>query len=459
MAETLDWNGLCVVVVGLGASGVSASRLARRLGASVVATDTKLAAELSPDARALSDKGIRLALGGHHGVDFDGADLIVVSPGVAPLDAVERAARRGVAVWGEVELSVRAALRAAEQSGRPAPAVLSVGGTNGKSTTTALLGALFEAAGFRTFTGGNLGEPLSPHVEEPFDVIVLEVSSFQLERVDRFCPTVSLLLNVTPDHLDRYPDFEAYASAKGNAFQRQTHRDVAVIPFGDPVCLDQAQRGQAARVTFGGPGADVQVTHDAVCVCKTGERYVRADFALSGGHNALNVAAALAALEPFAIAPAVIRKVLREFRGLAHRTAWVADLDGVRYYDDSKGTNVGASVTALLGILEPKAVLIAGGRDKGGTYTPLVEALVYRGRAVVVLGEAADRIAQAVGQAVPVHRASSMEDAVRLARTLAREGDAVLLSPACSSFDMFRDYKDRGDAFVRAVTAQQEERQ
>jgi UDP-N-acetylmuramoylalanine--D-glutamate ligase len=271
-----------------------------------------------------------------------------------------------------------------------------------------------------------------------------------MERVDRFAPRVAVLLNITPDHLDRYPSFDAYADAKGNMFLRQTAADTAVVPAGDAACARQAARGGGRPVTFG-PGGDVDVRDDAVVDTRTGDVYARDAFALSGGHNALNVAAAVACVRALGVPADTIRRVLGEFPGLPHRTAFVGEIAGVRFYDDSKGTNVGAAVTALVGLREPKAVLIAGGRDKGGSYGPLVDALVSKGRAVVVIGEAADAIAAAVGDRIPVRKATSMDDAVRLGAGLASAGDAVLLSPACSSFDMFRDYKHRGDEFVRAV--------
>jgi UDP-N-acetylmuramoylalanine--D-glutamate ligase len=434
--------GKRVVVVGLGASGVAAARLALRLGARVVANDGKPAEALSDAARALEGLGAVVVAGGHGAARMEQADVIVVSPGVPPLPEVEAAARQGVAVWGEVELAVRSMTH-------PAP-VVAIGGTNGKSTTTTLVGALLEASGRRTFVGGNLGDPLSDRAGERFDVVVLEVSSFQMERVDRFRPHVAALLNVTADHLDRYPSLEAYAHAKGNAFARQTAGDWAVVPAGDATCLREAKRGSAQVVTFG-PGGTLDVTGDAVVDRRSGDRFARADTALSGGHNALNVAAAVACAAPFGVGVDTVRQVLREFRGLPHRTALVAEIDGVRFYDDSKGTNVGATVTALDGLAEPRAVLIAGGRGKGGGYAPLVAALVRKGRAAVLLGESAEDIAQAIADAVPVRRAGTMDEAVRVAASLAAPADAVLLSPACSSFDMFRDYKHRGDEFVRAV--------
>lgn len=432
------------MVVGLGASGVAAARLCLRRGARVVATDAKPESALSDAARALAKLGVELSVGGHAGARLAEADVVVVSPGVPPFVELAEAERAGVPIWGEVELAVRSLAR-------PAPLV-AIGGTNGKSTTTSLVGAMLEAHSLRTFVGGNLGEPLADHVDEAFDAIVLEVSSFQMERVDQFRPKVSVLLNVTPDHLDRYASFDDYANAKGNAFLRQTPEDVAVVPAGDELCARQAARGRARVVTFG-PGGDVDVLSDRVIDRASGESWARADLALSGGHNALNVAAAIAAVRGFGVSASTVRAVLREFRGLSHRTALVADVAGVRYYDDSKGTNVGAAVTALVGLIEPKAVLVAGGREKGGSYAPLVDALVAKGRGVVLIGEAADAIASAVGDKLPVRRATSMDDAVRAASELARPGDAVLLSPACSSFDMFRDYKHRGDEFARAVRA------
>jgi UDP-N-acetylmuramoylalanine--D-glutamate ligase len=376
------------------------------------------------------------------------ADVVVVSPGVPPLAEIAAAEARGVAVWGEVELAVRSMTY-------PAP-VVAVGGTNGKSTTTSLVGALLAAHGMQAFVGGNLGEPLADHADERFDAVVLEVSSFQMERVDTFRPRVSALLNVTDDHLDRYPSFDDYVRAKGNAFVRQTEEDWAVVPFGDATCTREARRGRARVVTFG-PGGELDVTDDAVVDRRTGDRFSRDAMALTGGHNALNVAAAVACVHPFGVTGDTVRRTLADFRGLPHRTALVAEVHGVRFYDDSKGTNVGAAVTALEGLREPKAVLIAGGRDKGGSYGPLVDALARKGRAAVLLGEAADAIAAAIGGRVAVRRVATMEEAVRVGAALARPGDAVLLSPACSSFDMFRDYKHRGDEFVRAVRALEKE--
>jgi UDP-N-acetylmuramoylalanine--D-glutamate ligase len=463
----LDVNGKRAAVVGLGASGIAACTLLAARGARVIGTDRKPREQASPEALALEAAGVSLALGGHAEARLSEADLVVVSPGVPSFEELEAAAVAKVPIWGEVELAYQA-VRAAEHArlagvagvagvvgaapARAGARFVAIGGTNGKSTVTSLTGALLEAHGLATFTGGNLGEPLAAHAGEAFDAIVLEVSSFQMERVEAFHPEVSVLLNVTPDHLDRYDDLAAYARAKGNAFTNQEPGDLAIVPAGDPVCLVQAKRGRGRVVRFGADAdADVCVQNARIFDRATGEAYDRAKIRLKGGHNALNVAAALAAVRPFGIPSATIREVLASFEGLPHRMALVGEARGIRWYDDSKGTNVGAAVTAILGVAEPRVVLIAGGRDKGGSYAPLASALAEKGRAAVVIGEAADAIAGAIGGVVPVKRAASMDEAVALAGAAAEAGDAVLLSPACSSFDMFKDYKERGDVFARAV--------
>lgn len=441
---TMDLDGKHVIVVGLGKSGIAAAALCRARGASVIGTDSAPLEQLAPGAREL---GIELHVGGHAGVNFEHADVIVVSPGVPAFAELERAAGAGVLVVGELDLACRFL---------DAP-VVAIGGTNGKSTTTTLVGDILAAAGKRAFVGGNLGTPTAEAVGKVWDVVVLEVSSFQLERAPEFHPRVSVLLNVTEDHLDRYASFSRYAAAKGNAFVRQEPGDAAIIPFGDAVCEEQARRGRADVLTFGSAGA-YAVARAQVLEARTGENFDLRGAKLHGLHNHHNAAAAIAAARALDVAPAAVRAGLERFQPLAHRMALAGEVDGVRFYDDSKGTNVGAAVTALCGLTEEKGVLIAGGRDKHGSYQPLVAALRERGRAAVLIGEAAARILEAIAGAVPVERASSMEDAVRRAARLAQPGDAVLLSPACSSFDMFKSYADRGDHFSRAVAALAQER-
>jgi UDP-N-acetylmuramoylalanine--D-glutamate ligase len=433
----MELNGKRVVVVGLGRSGVAAAKLCLARGARVTATDSAPPEKLSAEARAL---GVELVLGGHEAVDFLAAQLIVVSPGVPDFPELSQAERAGVEVIGELELATRFI---------DAP-IVAIGGTNGKSTTTTLVGDMFVAGGLNVFVGGNLGTPSAEAVGKNFDVVVLEVSSFQLERAPRFEPRVSVLLNITEDHLDRYPSFLAYAEAKGNAFANQSPDDYAIVPEGDADCFAQAKRGRGQIVRFGDYG-DYVVSGRAVNESRTGEVFDLTTSALHGRHNLDNAAAAIAAARALDLSATAIRSALANFRPLPHRMARVASFRGVNFYDDSKGTNVGAAVTAVRGLSEARGVLIAGGRDKQGSYEPLVSALEAKGRALVVLGEAAERIAAAVGTRVPVLRASSMEDAVAKAFSRAEPGDAVLLSPACSSFDMFKSYAERGDRFVAAV--------
>lgn len=435
----MDLKGKRVILVGLGKSGVAAARLCLAQGATVIGTDRSPLAALSEEARALPIE--RLA-GGHAGVDFAAAELIVVSPGVGALPELERAERAGVEVIGELELACRFVT---------AP-IVAVGGTNGKSTATTLVAALLTASGRRVFAGANLGIPAAEAASEAYDVVVWEVSSFQLERAATFRPRVSVLLNVTEDHLDRYPDFDAYARAKGNAFANQLPQDVAIVPAGDALCEAQARRGRGRVITFGASG-DYVLEDRVVVEAAGGARFSLAGGKLHGRHNQLNAAAAIAAARALGVEVAAIEAGLAGFEPLPHRMALVAQRGGVRFYDDSKGTNVGASVTALDGLLEERGVLIAGGRDKHGSYAPLVAALQRKGRAVVLIGEAARRIADAIGSAVPVRFADSLEQAVAEAFRLARPGDAVLLSPACSSFDMFDSYAHRGDCFARAARA------
>jgi UDP-N-acetylmuramoylalanine--D-glutamate ligase len=446
----MQLEGRTAVVVGLARSGISAARLLLGRGARVLGTDSAPRERLSADALSLESAGVSLFLGGHGAVPWDSADLVVVSPGVPSLPAFDAVSRTGREVIGEMELSSRFV---------SAPIAL-IGGTNGKSTTTALAGEMLTQAGLRTFVGGNFGAPLSEAVSQEWDVLVLEVSSFQSERVPTLHARVFALLNITDDHLDRYPSLQEYARAKGNPFERMTADDFAVIPTGNARVAREAARGSARVVTFSAsdPDASVAIVRDEIVDHASGASYPLALLRLSGMHNVENACAAVAVASRLGAGREAIASALGRFSGLSHRTVLVAEIEGVRYYDDSKGTNVGASVAALRGLKEPKAILIAGGRDKLGAYDALVEALQAKGRALVVIGEAAERIAQAAAGVLPIVHAPTMAAAVRAARTLAVAGDAVLLSPACSSFDMFRDYKDRGNAFVRAVREMEEAR-
>jgi len=413
--------GKSVHVVGMGLSGVSAARLCLRQGAIVTGFDQRLRGELSLAA-------------------LSGADWVVVSPGVDQPALFDALAARGALVIGELELGARFS---------EAP-ICAIGGTNGKSTTTELVAAMLREAGKKTFSGGNLGTPLCDACGQAWDYLVVEVSSFQLERAPTFRPDVSVLLNITDDHLDRHGTFAAYADAKGNAFANQQPSDVAIGPAGDAVVERQLRRGQGRILTFGA-GGDYAVEGGGVTEVSSGFRHVLAETALSARHNQLNAAAAIAAARAFGTPHEAIGRALANYRTLPHRLSLVTRIDGVAYYDDSKATNVGAAVAAIDSLTEPKVVLIAGGKGKDGSYEPLRQALEQRGRGVVLIGEAAATMADAFAGSVEVQRVATLDAAVAAARGLAQPGDAVLLAPACASFDMFQSYADRGRRFVQAV--------
>lgn len=425
------------IVLGLGESGTAAAELLLRRGVRVIATDKNRMEHLSARARSLAAQFI---VGGHTDVPWTEVDAIVVSPGVPNLAELTEAERAGVEVIGETELASRFI---------DVP-ICAVGGTNGKSTVTVLVGELLKASGRKVFLGGNLGRPACDAPDEQSDVVVLEVSSFQMERLGAFRPRVAALLNISEDHLDRYASFGSYVSAKGNCFAKQQPGDVAIYPQESAVCRAEAARGGAQLVSFG-RGGDYFVDGKAVVERSSGELFDLSQAALHGRHNHENAAAAIAMARAMGVSVPEIAEGLRRFVALPHRMTLVGRCGGVSYYDDSKATNVGSAVTALCGLSEERGVLIAGGRDKWGAYDELVEALAQKGRAAVLLGEAADRLQAAIGDVVPVERVGNMEEAVAAARKWARPGDAVLLSPACSSFDMFKNYSERGERFTEAV--------
>jgi UDP-N-acetylmuramoylalanine--D-glutamate ligase len=446
---SLDLRGKKVLVVGAGRSGLAAAKLCAARGAQVTLTDKRDAQSLSAALAGLSPEVAR-ELGGHRRETFLTAELIVLSPGVPEIPELAAARAAGVAITGEMELASRFV----------AGTVIAITGTNGKSTTTTLTGDMMRATGRPTFVGGNLGDPLADAVGTPAagesGVCVVEASSFQLETVDTFHPRVAVLLNITADHLDRYPDLAGYAAAKARVFAAQTAADHAVVNLDDPLAVAASNGIQSRRIGFSVTRPLTEggwIEPGALAVRLPGapvESYPKAPPGLVGRHNQANALAALLASRLGGATIDEAHAALMAFRPLAHRMELVAESDRIAYYDDSKGTNVGAVVAALEGFPRP-VVLIAGGRDKGGDYAPLATALKTVGRAAVLIGEAAEKIEGALRDLLPVARATSMEDAVETARTLAQPGDAVVLSPACSSFDMFRDYAHRAAVFRTAV--------
>lgn len=435
------------MVVGLGESGLAVVRFLRERGARVRVNDRRDANALGDAANVAEALGAELVLGGHPESAFEALDLIVVSPGVPPLEQLDRAEQEGVPVLSEVELAARFI---------EAP-IVAITGTNGKSTVTTLIGQMCSRSGRSSFVGGNLGRPMIEAAQSDAGkrggLVIVELSSFQLERVSQMKAHVALLLNITADHLDRYPSFDAYAAAKARVFERQTAEDFAVLPADAPD-LRELIDDDGTVVLFGGRNGDVRVVDGVLTDTQTSLRVPVDELGIRGSHNVSNACAAALAARLLAVPEDDIAAVLREFKGLSHRMQYLGSVSGVEYIDDSKATNVGAAVASIDGLKgsKGKIVLIAGGVDKGGSYQPLRDRMAEEGRAVVVLGEAAPLLERAfASSSIELRRVGSMADAVREAALLARAGDTVLLAPACSSFDMFRSYAERGDHFQRAV--------
>ena len=450
----MDLSGQTVVVVGLGRSGLAAARLLAGRGARVVASDRRPAEELGPEVLGLSAAGVRLELGAHRESSFTSAALVVVSPGV-PWDLPElHAARRaGVAVIAELELGYRCLTGT----------VGAVTGTKGKSTTTAALGAMLREAGRDVRVAGNIGEALSGQVEgsSPETVFVLEVSSFQLEGTERFRPRVAVFLNLTPDHLDRHLDFAEYASAKARIFENQTPDDWAVVNADDPQVLALARRGRARLLGFhprpgGAPPAASEVAwFDSGLARLSLEGHTEELFALSavrlpGAHLAGDLLAAAAAARLLGARADAVSRAVASFRGAEHVLEYVGEVGGVAFYNDSKATNVDA-VRHSLEAFDGPILAIMGGRYKGGDFATLHEPAARRVKTVFAIGEASDLLIRALSPAVATVRSASLGQAVRRAFAAAAPGDTVLLAPGCSSFDMFRDYAERGAAFKAEV--------
>ena len=444
--------GKTVSVVGLAKSGVAAARLIRRLGGRVLASDSSPLEALPEEARGLERLGCALWAGGHPDAAFAGAELIVVSPGVPlELPALVAMRARGVPIIGELEL----AWRVMEAD------VIAITGTNGKTTTTTLTGELLRTQVRPVLVGGNIGTPLAEHaLEFPGDgIVVAEVSSFQLDTTDRFRPRVAAILNITPDHIDRHGTFERYVDAKARIFANQLSTDCVVLNADDPVTagLGGRARGRViwfSRLTTLAHGVFI---YDGWIVAKLNGSTERicpvTEITLRGQHNVENVLAATACALWTGMSPSLIRRGIAAFRGVAHRIERVHDDRGVVYYNDSKGTNVDSTIKALESFSEP-VILIAGGKGKGQDFGPLAEAARGRVRRAILIGQDRDRIRAALDLAgIPAEDAEAMDDAVLRARDAARVGDVVLLSPACASFDMFRNFEHRGDVFKSVVRA------
>jgi UDP-N-acetylmuramoylalanine--D-glutamate ligase len=435
-----------ILVVGLGVSGRAVCELLLDRGAEVRATDLRPLSEFGSALDSLGKAGVILRLGGHSREDFLGADTIIVSPGI-PLDIepLARARNAGIEIIGELEWAWR-------QVSLP---TIAVTGTNGKTTTTALIGQMLKQAGKHPFVGGNIGTPLSSWIlsQDRADFLVLELSSFQLDTASTFRPDVGVLLNVTEDHLDRYPSFEAYADSKLSLFSRQSSGDFAIINAADPVCAGRAVQIPGKLLSFGASTANAQVCGSVLRLAVPGRAAIEISLEktrLNGAHNRENISAACLAALCAGIAPQAIQAAVDTFEGFAHRVEWVRNWKGIDFYDDSKATNVGAVVKALEGFDRP-VLLLLGGRDKLGAYQPLLAPLAARAKAAFAFGEAGPKIYEHLRATIPAGLYPDLPAAFHAAAGRAEPGDVVLLSPACASFDQYPSYARRGDHFKELV--------
>lgn len=452
-----------IVVVGLGITGIAVARFLKRRGASVIVTDSAAERDLGPQAQKMRAMGIPMELGRHSPAVFESAELIVLSPGVShTIEPVRQARKCGIPVMGEIELASRFIREP----------ILAVTGTNGKTTTTELLGSMLAVSDFAVFVGGNIGNPLIDYVdsEKQADVIVAEISSFQLDTIETFRPGIGVLLNITVDHLDRYPDFDAYAASKMRLFENQQAGDIAVLNGSDFRVRSLTGRLSSKKLYYASLNDNEEgaLINGKKMVFRLNESFSSdhdfrsphsafrlqssldiSNIKLRGRHNLENACAAgLAALAAGA-RPQAIQKALDQFRGGAHRLEWIGTIQGVDFYNDSKATNVDAVIRAVACFAGP-VVLIMGGLDKGGNFQALREIMPRHAKNLIVMGSAADQIQSALGDIVPTLPATSMTDAVQQAYRIVSPGDVVLLSPGCASFDMYDNYAQRGEDFRQA---------
>lgn len=446
----MEWKNKKILVVGLGKSGLSVVRYLAGEGARVTVSDVKEEADLAPGTvQEMKSLGVTLETGGHTAGTFLRAERIIVSPGV-PLNLALLAAskEKGIPVTGEMDLAVQI---------MDTP-IVAVTGTNGKSTVTAFLGALLQNAGHKVFVGGNLGTPLIEYAASgsKADVAVVEVSSFQLDTMEGFSPLVSLLLNISPDHLDRYPNYESYVQSKLKIFKNQGAGDFAILNDDDDVLSAFAPPKDVSVLRYGLKGKDLRQAFVEGKGIRAGLPGKESHFfdlqkcPLPGKHNVENMMAAALAGLALNVEPPVIQHTMDRFQGLPHRLEFSGRVREVDFYDDSKATNVDAAIRSI-GSFDRPLVLIAGGRHKGGDYAPLVRVSKGRVKKAFLMGESTQLMAEAFEDKIPYATADDMEDAVAKAFSVAKPHDVVLLAPACSSFDMFTDYAHRGRAFKAAV--------
>ena len=439
----MELHGKRAMVVGLGVSGLAVARFLASRGAKLVLTDRRV----DVDRSALPSGDVKL--GAEDPAWVRGVDFVVTSPGV-PRDSVllRAAVAQKIPVIGEVELASRFIT---------AP-IAAVTGTNGKSTVVVLLGEMLKCAGRRTFVGGNLGTPLIDAVGDAYDVVVAEVSSFQLEWIEQFRPRAGVHLNLTDDHFERYRDLDDYGRAKARLFENQMASDFAILNRDDPNVWKLRKSVRSRVISFGHEpcNSSPALWHEGNAIVfdlGSGRGRIGLErFRLKGRHNVANAMAAAAAALALDVAPNTIEQALAAFAGLPHRIELVHEKNGVSYVDDSKGTNVGAVVEAIDALPAP-IILIAGGLDKGGDYAPLLRPIGEKVRLAVLNGAARERMKAVLEGATEIAMVATLQEAVKLAAHAARPGDTVLMSPACSSFDQFKSYAERGDVYKELVRA------
>src|SRR5580704_1566444 len=448
LKPVIELAGKKVLVVGLARTGIATALFCAERGARVTAAEARPEREIAEAAAKLRAAGVTLELGAHRPETFVRQDLIVPSPGVPPTMAALAAARViGVPVWSEIELAWRF-LR-----GR----LFCITGSNGKTTTTSLIGHILETAGFPVQVAGNIGTPLISRVDISSDAsfTVVEASSFQLESISAFRPDIAVLLNITPDHLDRHGSIEAYGSAKARMFENQTAEDAAILNADDAVAPQYAPA--VPRVYWFSREKQVAsgcyLREDEIIFRCDGTESVlleRKDIGLRGNHNIENVLAAAAAARLAGVEPGKIAEGVSTFAGVEHRIEYVATISGVEYFNDSKATNVDATLKAL-DAFPGNVLVILGGKDKGSDYSTLRAALRSRARMALLIGSAAQKIETDLAGVIPVERAETLARAVEMASRRAQPGDVVLLAPACASFDQFENYEHRGRVFKQLV--------
>ena len=453
-----------IIVVGLGSTGIAVARFLKNRGATVIVSDQAAEESLGSRAQKIHEMGIAMELGPHRTRTFEKADLVVLSPGVShTIEPVLRAKECGVPVIGEIELASRFIKEP----------IIAITGTNGKTTTTEILGSMLISSGFNVFVGGNIGNPLISYAdgEKKADFIVAEISSFQLDTIDAFRPRISVLLNITVDHLDRYPSFDAYAASKLRIFENQQPSDLAVLNGSDPLVRSLTEPLKNTKLYYGSLnkgelGAVNNGTKIRFCFKESERRNNKgplahlsscdqqflnvSDFNLIGRHNLENAAAAALAALAAGASPDTVQEALNRYQGAAHRLEHIDTLHGVDFFNDSKATNVDAVIRAVESFSKP-VVLIMGGLDKGSNFQALREILPRHAKKLIVMGKAAARIQSALGDTIPTTSAVSMADAVKQAYRVVSPDNVILLSPGCASFDMYDNYVQRGEDFKKTV--------